>query len=343
MPDDMTSPVPAADALTRIAIVTVNYRIADLVIEAVQSVLDRDHGGRDVEMHVVDNASGDDDVALLRRAHAARDWGSRVVLHIEDVNHGFGRGNDVAIMPLLARADPPDAIMLLNPDARLGNEAVDILARALESDPTIGIAGPAIALPDGQPMAAAFRFPSAASEFSDTLAFGPVARRLAHRTQVLPPDRPGGPVDWVSGAAPMMRGTMLRELGGFDPDFFLYHEEVDLMRRADVAGWTCLYVPEARVLHAEGASTGQGYKARAVPRLPAYRYESWALYHRKAAGQGGALARARSPRRRGHGQPDAGRIDTRTAQQRAAMLPARFLDPRHPPAAAVQECLIDLM
>ncbi|WP_308918147.1 glycosyltransferase [Jannaschia sp. LMIT008] len=313
-------PPRAAPEVARVAVVVVNYRIADLVIDGVQSVVDRDHGGREVTVHVVDNASGGTDVGRLRAAHAARGWGTQVTIRAEAVNHGFGRGNDVVIRPLLAGSRPPDAVMLLNPDARLDNEAVDILARALEDDARAGVVGPAIVGPGGAPVPAAFRFPTAASEFSDTLNLGFVARRLAHRSQILAADHPGGPVDWVSGAAAMMRADALRDLNGFDPDFFLYYEEVDLMRRARAAGWRCLYVPEARVLHEEGVSTGVTDKAWAVPRRPAYFYESWALYHRKAAGRAGALGRAAARAAGAVGNRALGSLP-----RRRSIVPERFL------------------
>ena len=64
------------------------------------------------------------------------------------------------------------------------------------------------------------------------------------------------------------------------------------MRRAADAGWHCLYVPGARVVHVEGAATGVDQKSDRPPRRPAYRYRSWARYHRRAGGRGGALLAA---------------------------------------------------
>jgi GT2 family glycosyltransferase len=276
--------------IASVAVIVVNYGTPELALAAVQSVLDRGHGGRAVEVHLVDNASPGGDAATFRREAAARGWGDRVALHLEEVNHGFGRGNNVVLEALRARSDPPDAAFLLNPDARLENEAVDLLARALEADPRAGFAGAGIALPDGRQVTAAFRFPSLPAEFAQAMGFGPVSRALAHKGIALPPDHPGGAVDWVAGAAVMVRLDALRETGLFDPDFFLYFEEVELMWRGARAGWRCLYVPAARVVHAEGAATDVR-SSRAVPkRHPPYRYDAWRLYHLKTAGRRGAAA-----------------------------------------------------
>lgn len=278
-----------AERKSRIAVIVVNYGTADLAIAAVESVLARAHDGHPVEVHLLDNASPCGDAARFAAAHAAGGWGGRVTLWPERENHGFGRGNNVVLRALAQRAEPPDYVFLLNPDAELQNEALAILAARLDGEAGAAAAGAGIALPSGQPVTAAFRFPSPCSEFVQAVNFGPFARIWADRLVPLPADHPDGPVDWVTGAAVMMRLSVIRELGGFDPDFFLYYEEVELMHRIRRAGHEILYVPEARVRHAEGAATdvksGQpDRKAR-----PAYWYDSWRLYYLKTAGRPGAI------------------------------------------------------
>lgn len=278
--------------LQSIAVIVVNYNAAELAVEAVQSVLSRSHGGRAVSVHLVDNASPDGGARQLRDAHSAHGWGARVQLYLETENHGFGRGNNLVIRALAASDTPPDAVFLLNPDAALENEAIDILATMLEADPLAGFAGAGIALPNGVEVTAAFRFPSVISEFSGSLGFGPVSRLLRRWEVPLPPSHPAGRVDWVAGAAVLMRMQALRALNFFDPGFFLYYEEVDLMHRGQLSGWHCLYGPQARVVHAEGQSTGVK-SDRAVPkRLPDYHYYSWQYYYRRIHGRSGAYVAA---------------------------------------------------
>lgn len=280
------------DKLREIAVVIVNYGTPDLSIEAVESVLERNHGGRDVHVHLVDNASPDDSARVFTDAHKARTWGDRVTLWLENENHGFGRGCNVVIHDLLKQPHPPFAVMLLNPDAQLENEAIAILADRLEADPALGFAGAGISTPDGEARVAAFRFPNAIGEFSSSLSFGPISRRLEKWHTALPPETPEGPVDWVSGAAVLIKTSTLRELKGFDPDFFLYYEEVDLMCRGARAGLGSRFVPEAKVIHIEGASTDVKSKRAQRKRMPAYRYQSWRLYFTKTRGRTGALGAA---------------------------------------------------
>jgi GT2 family glycosyltransferase len=271
-----------------ISVIIINYGTADLAIAAVESVLARHHGGRAVDIHVVDNASPGKDADILRQTHADRGWGKLVTLYPERVNHGFGRGNNLVLHALAARPRPPEKVFLLNPDAQLENEALDILAAFLDSHPDAGCAGASIANPDGRLATAAFRFPSAISEFSDSLAFGPVARLFRRHSVALPPDLPTQRVQWVAGAAAMLRWEAVWQCRGFDPTFFLYFEEVDLLRQFAGKGWETWYVPEARVTHVEGAATN--VKSGRVERKPHpdYWYDSWLIYHLKAHGPWGA-------------------------------------------------------
>lgn len=277
-----------------VAVVIVNYATPDLAIAAVESVLARDHGGRDVIVHLVDNASPGDDAARFEAAQAAGGWGARVVLHPQSDNLGFGRGNNVVLDALLAQVDAPSFAFLLNPDARLDGETIDILARALEADPRAGAAGAAVLGEDGVPQAGAFRFPTPSDEIRRILSFGPLDRLLGRRSRALPVDAPEGPVDWLTGAAVMFRLDALRETGTFDPAFFLYFEEVELMHRLDRAGWKNLYVPRARIIHAVGASTASPFEPGVRKRQKAYIYQSWMHYFQKIYGRPAALITALS-------------------------------------------------
>lgn len=274
-----------------IAVIIVNYGTADLAIEAVESVRARQHGGRKVEVHVVDNASPDGDAARLAEAHAAHGWGEGVVLHLESVNHGFGRGNNVVLRSLEARDRPPAKVMLLNPDARLDNEAVEMLAAFLDAHPKAGAAGSAIHLPDGRRVSAAFRFPSLLSELERAALFGPVTKLLDRFRTPLPPDLATQKVDWVSGASVMFRFNAVREAGFFDPAYFLYFEELDLMRALRARGWETWYVAEARAVHHEAVATGVAKRA-GRRRRPEYVYESWRHYYVKNHGRAYALCAA---------------------------------------------------
>jgi GT2 family glycosyltransferase len=275
-----------------VSVIIVNYGTADLALEAAASVLDR-AADRVRDIHIVDNNSPrvapETDAQRIARAIADRGWGDRVKLHAEGANHGFGRGNNLVIRALAAGATPPDKVFLLNPDARLDNGAVTILAQFLEDHPKAGAVGARIDKPGQGPVTAAFRFPGVISTFSDAVCFGPLSRLCARWQVPLAPDLETTRVDWVSGAAVMFRMAALRDAGMFDPEFFLYYEEVDLMRQLALKGWETWHVAEARAIHAEGVATGVQSGQTKRRRLPAYWYHSWQYYLRKNHGRPAAL------------------------------------------------------
>lgn len=275
-----------------VVVIVVNYGTPELAVRAVESVLERDQGEHPVEIHLLDNASPGEDAAIFTQAHAEKNWGPRVVLWLEDENHGFGRGNNVVLHALAKRDEPPEFVLLLNPDAELENDAIAFLVEALRARPEAAAAGAGISFPDGSPAVAAFRFPSLLREIVGTINFGPLDRLLPQGRVALPPEWAEGPVDWVAGASVLMRFKHIQDIGFFDPDFFLYYEEVELMWRLRQAGHPTLYAPRARVLHIAGAATQvQSHDPTPKPK-PAYLYASWRMYFQKTRGRSYALVTA---------------------------------------------------
>jgi GT2 family glycosyltransferase len=279
-------------SMAEISVIIVNYNTAGLAIEAVQSILARHHKGRTVDVHLLDNGSLKGDSAVLLAAATKRNWGTNVTLYLEAKNHGFGRGNNIVLEALGRRPSPPDMVFLLNPDARLKNEAVGILADFLDAHPRAGVAGARIEKPGSIPVTSAFRFPGLISEFAGAAAFGPLARLCAHWQVPRSTDLATSPTDWVAGAALMARFKALAEVDFFDPAYFLYYEEVDLMRQTARRGWETWHVAEAEVVHMEGAATGVKSGEYIRKRRPAYWYHSWQHYFRKNYGRIFALLAA---------------------------------------------------
>lgn len=267
-----------------VAVVIVNYGTAELTVQAVDSVLRQ--AGPPPEIHVVDNASPGNDRAILARARDG--WPDSVVLWFETENHGFGRGNNIALRAMADRDDPPGKVLFLNPDARLATPVPAQLSAFLDARPEVGVAGCSIIRPgSGAPASAAFRFPSIASELARAANIGLLSRMLRRSQVALTGVTTPREVDWVSGAAFMARFSALRVAGFFDPDYFLYFEEIDLMQRIRRAGWTIWTCPEARVEHVAGAATGMVGNRRPdrAPR-PGYWYDSWRIYFVKNRGRG---------------------------------------------------------
>ena len=271
--------------MTSVAAIIVNYRTADLALKAAESLLQQPSGAK-LALHIVDNTSETGECAYLQRALSQRGWDRQVTVHCNRENVGFGQANNQVFRHLSDGTDVPEFVLLMNPDAYVETDALARLLSAMTTDPDAAFAGPALRLPgSGTLRQAAFRFPHLGTVFQRALQ-SPRLFALKPRWMIgLESGADTRRVDWVSGAFVLLRFKPVMALGGFDPDFFLYWEEVDLMRRAARKGWSCLHVPGAEAFHAEGAATRLASHQPGPPDYPAYYYESWRLYFTKAHGR----------------------------------------------------------
>lgn len=281
---------PAAAAAPGVAVVIVNYRTGPLVVACLESLRTQVEGRAGREVIVVDNDSGDGSADRIDDAIRRHGWHAWARVERSPRNGGFGAGNNVALRPLLARAEPPGAVWMLNPDTVAEPGALDALLDHLDAHPDCGIVGSQLVDGDGSPWPYAFRFPTWQGELESAIAARIVTRWAAeHVVAMRMGDQPAR-VDWVSGASMMVRGKVFRDVGLLDEDFFLYYEETDFARRAHDAGWTSWYAPASRVVHISGQSTGVTGQQAALRRRPGYWFESRRRYFEKHHGRAYAVA-----------------------------------------------------
>ncbi len=273
--------------MDNIWIVIVNYRTADLAIDCLRSLSVQVSDFKNIQITVVDNNSGDDSVLRLNAALEREGWMPWVAVMALDRNGGFACGNNASIRAALASTEPVDYVMLLNPDTVALPGAIKALVEFMDTHPHAGIAGSQLENADGSVECSAHTFPSPLSELDGAARLG-VLSHLLRRYVVAPPSRVyAHPCDWVSGASMIIRRQVIEDIGLMDEKYFLYFEEVDFCRRAHQAGWQCWYVPESRVVHLEGASTG----IRApVKRRAGYWYDSRRRFFVKHYGIAGLIA-----------------------------------------------------
>jgi N-acetylglucosaminyl-diphospho-decaprenol L-rhamnosyltransferase len=156
-------------------------------------------------------------------------------------------------------------VLLVNPDAMPAPDAVETLRAFAEGRPRCGIAGPRMVFPDGAWQPSRRRFPTVAGTVARRtplrLLLPPFERQRSHYLLDERPTEPA-PADWMLGAFLLLRRAMLAELGGFDPRFRLYGEDIDLCYRAAKAGWERWYVPAAVVRHAYDRETDRRFLTR---------------------------------------------------------------------------------
>jgi GT2 family glycosyltransferase len=149
-------------------------------------------------------------------------------------------------------------VIVANPDTEPRPDAVALLRAFAEAHPRAGVVGPQLLFPDGRWQPSRRRFPTVRGTIVRRtplrLLLRPDTRQREHYMLENRPTEPA-PADWMLGAFLLLRRKMLDELGGFDPGFRLYGEDIDLCYRAAKAGWERWYVPEAVVSHAHAAAT----------------------------------------------------------------------------------------
>jgi GT2 family glycosyltransferase len=229
------SPNPSATPITG---VIVTYRSSKTIRECLASAKRCADAGL-MEVIVVDNASPDDTREIL-----AREAGfARVMLG--DANIGFGRGCNVGL-----HAASSDLIVFINPDAIVEPDAIRTIVEFMRSHPQCAIAGPAISRDDGPGFQHVGGLLTPWDVVSEALGLHRTLAKRQHLNGATEPFK----TNWVSGAMLIGRTKLLRDLGGFDPRYFLYWEETDLCRRTLDAGHEIWAIPTARVHHVGGVS-----------------------------------------------------------------------------------------
>ena len=265
-------------------IVILNYRTADLTIACLRSLAAQVVSVPGVEVVVTDNASGDgsaERISAAIRDEGMSNWARCDALPL---NGGYAYGNNAPIRRALARPNPPAFVLLLNPDTELRPYAVTALVEFMRAHSDCGIAGSRLEDPDGTPQCSAFNFPSAWSELDRGLQLGLVTRLLGDRVVQRAIADEACEVDWVAGASMLVRSEVFERVGLIDEAYFLYFEEVDFLLRAKRAGYRTYYVPQSRVVHHVGASTGVTNEKRPPNRIPNYWFDSRRRYFLKNHG-----------------------------------------------------------
>jgi N-acetylglucosaminyl-diphospho-decaprenol L-rhamnosyltransferase len=268
----------------KILIVIVNYRTPTLTIDCLHSLVNEVQSLNTISVVIVDNNSGDRSLEQIEAAINAEGWRNWATTIAGDRNGGYSYGNNLAIRPALDSSHPPDYIVLLNPDTIVRSGAIKTLVDFMEEHPHIGIAGSRLEDPDGTPQCSAFRFHTHLSELDSGLRLGIVSKLLCKWIIAPPVSDVTCKTDWVAGASMIIRREVFEAVGLLDEDYFMYYEEVDFCLQAKKAGWDCWYVPESRVVHLVGQSSGVTNTKVPPKRRPQYWFDSRRRYFLKNHG-----------------------------------------------------------
>ena len=262
-----------AGAVPRLAVVIVNWNVCPLLRDCLQSLADEKITSFG-QVYVVDNASADDSVEMVRREFP---W---VRLIASTQNLGFSRGNN-----LILREAPADYYLLLNPDVIVHRGALRHMLAFAEAQPDYGLIAPKQYAADGSlQYEAAVNYPTIWNVICDLTFLSAIfsksrwfcSRKLGHWDHADSREVPA-----ISGAAMLMPAAVLTRIGTLDETMFCV-EDMDYCRRVRNAGWKIYYLASASIVHFGRSSINQhekqGWQRQAM-------FQSFWLYRLKHDGR----------------------------------------------------------
>ena len=243
----MNSPIkpkaPAQEQI-RVSVIIVNWNTCDLLRDCLSSVSEQTSAAH--EIIVIDNASSDGSVEMTRAEFPD------VILVANTANRGFAAANNQGLE--ISRGD---TILLLNPDTIVLDHAIDTMLNWLQAHADVGCVGCQVLEAPNVIQQTCFADPSplnlAIIELG-LMRLSPYVRFFGRPWYRDWDRRSAREVDVVSGMFLLVPRKVLEAVGPLDEGFFVYAEEADWCRRIRGAGWGCMFVPEARIIHLDGGS-----------------------------------------------------------------------------------------
>jgi len=200
------------------------------------------------EVIVADNDSSDDTVAFTRKNYP------KAIVVQNGGNLGFSAGNNGGF-----RVARGEYVFILNPDTIIHEGTLEKLIQFADAHPEAGAFGCQVVNPDGSPQQSARPFPTPLRCWLSALYLRPLgylSSLFTCDTYLKWDGRTEREIDWTSGCSLLVRGEILKRVGGFDEQFFYHFDEVDLCRRIWNLGCSILYTPEPVLTHLGGNKPG---------------------------------------------------------------------------------------
>jgi len=233
-----------------LSIIIVNYNVKELLRACLKSlqplIVNRESL---IELFVVDNASGDGSVEMVRKEFPD------VKLIASDKNLGFAKANNLAIKQAQGRY-----LLFLNPDTVVPEETLPEMIKFMDENPEVGVATCFVELASGgmdidchrgfpTPWASFCHFSRLAKLFPRSKIFGQYHQIWKDLTKI-------HEIDSCCGAFMMVRREAMEEVGVWDEDFFFYGEDLDWCYRFQEKDWKVVFYPHCKIIHHKGASSG---------------------------------------------------------------------------------------
>jgi hypothetical protein len=201
----------------------------------------------EIEVIVSDNGSTDGSCEFIHKNFP------QVRVIENGINLRFGKGNNVGIA-----VSTGEYVLILNPDTIIHEGALDRFVKFADRHPEAGGFGCRVLNSDGSYQGSARPFPTIWREWLAALYLRPlgyISDAFVSDKYVRWNGETERSIDWQSGCCLLVRGEVLKGLGGFDEQFYYYYEDLDLCHRIWDAGYPVVYTPDVTITHLGGQST----------------------------------------------------------------------------------------
>ncbi len=240
----------------KFSIIIVNYNTKNLTKNCLNSIF-ANCKSINFEIIVVDNNSQDSSIEMLKK-----DFGDKIKLIANNENIGFGPANNQG-----AKIAKGKYLFFLNSDTIIKSDIFSAIKIFLNSNKDIGVISPKLLLADGSEQERAYgKFPTLFSVIAEKFKRPKIVKNKSLE------------VDWVSGAALIIRKDIFKRVSGFDEKFFMYFEDIDLCRRVKDFGYKIIVFSEIAVIHLGGKSLNKFSKRKE------YYYKSQNYFYKKYYG-----------------------------------------------------------
>lgn len=262
--------------MNNLSIVILNYNSGNFLLKCLESI-EKNNKDLNLDIWIVDNDSKDESIASARKKFPKLNY------ILEKENQGFARGNNLGLKKV-----KNEFVLILNPDTEIFPDTLEYMVNFMNNHPDVGASTCKVELANGKLDPASHRgFPTPLASFlyfmgNDSLYH--LSNKNINETHE---------VDAISGSFFLTRKSILDKVGpaiaGFDEDYFMYAEDLDLCFKIKKAGYKIMFVPNVKIIHYKGVSSGIKSHSQEIStaseesKLRAFNsfYETMKIFYRK--------------------------------------------------------------
>ncbi len=262
----------------RLCVVIVNYKTSQYTLDCIDSLKDQLDIKKD-HIVIVDNNSGGSDSEIIDKKIKEDNLSDLFTLINAPQNNGFSYGNNIGIKAIDAQY-----YLLTNSDTLFRPEAISNLFIAVDKYPEAGLISPNLEWLNGISQTSCFNFHTPLTELMDSARTGFISSLFQKYDVSIEPRTNESKPEWTSFACVLVKKNVFEKIGYLDEKYFMYYEDIDFCRRANIASIDILNWPYSSVVHLQGKSSGIKDLEDSRKRLPSYYYESRTRYFTKYYG-----------------------------------------------------------